>query len=173
METDDLPPMPIVSSAHLLSEKGASLSEYEFGLIIAHNALNRWMLHCAKASGVDSLAPLDVLIVHNINHRERAKRIADICFVLNIEDTHTVTYSVKKLVKLGFVSGKKKGKEIFYTTTKPGSTFCMTYKTHRERCLVNSLKQMNLDPGELSELANTLRALSGIYDQASRAAASL
>jgi predicted MarR family transcription regulator len=49
----------------------------------------------------------------------------------------------------------------------------MTYKTHRERCLVNSLKQMNLDPNELSDLANTLRALSGIYDQASRAAASL
>lgn len=173
MEPEDLPPMPIVSSAHLLSEKGASLSEYEFGLIIAHNALNRWMMHCAKASGVDSLAPLDVLIVHNINHRERAKRIADICFVLNIEDTHTVTYSVKKLVKLGFVTGKKKGKEIFYTTTKAGSAFCMTYKTHRERCLVSSLKQMNLDPNELSELANTLRALSGIYDQASRAAASL
>ena len=169
----DRPPVPIVSSSHLASERGASLSEYEFGLIIANNAFNRWMLHCAKASGIDSLAPLDVLIVHNINHRDRAKRVADIGFVLNVEDTHTINYSVKKLVKLGLVSGKKKGKEVFYSTTEKGAAFCLSYKENRERCLVNSLKQLSLDPTALSELANTLRTLSGLYDQASRAAASL
>lgn len=173
MSDKELPPVPIVSSSHLVSEKGSSLSEYEYGLIIANNAFNRWMMHCAKASGVDSLAPLDVLVVHNINHRERAKRIADICFVLNVEDTHTVNYSVKKLAKLGLVSGTKKGKEIFYSTTKKGQEFCMTYKEKRERCLVNSLAQLSLEPNQLAEIANTLRTLSGIYDQASRAAASL
>ena len=173
MTPSDAQPVPIVSSSHLVSEKGGALSEYEFGLIIANNAFNRWMMHCAKASGVDSLAPLDVLVVHNINHRDRAKRVADICFVLNVEDTHTVTYSVKKLVRLGLVFGTKKGKEIFYSTSDEGRSFCERYKDNRERCLVNSLKQLNLDQETLTELAATLRTLSGIYDQASRAAASL
>lgn len=173
MTPSDAPPAPIVSSSHLVSEKGGALSEYEFGLIIANNAFNRWMMHCAKASGADSLAPLDVLVVHNINHRDRAKRVADICFVLNVEDTHTINYAVKKLVKLDLVSGTRKGKEVFYSTSAQGKTFCKRYKENRERCLVNSLKQLNLEPEALSEIAATLRTLSGLYDQASRAAASL
>ncbi|MFC3853588.1 winged helix DNA-binding protein [Salinispirillum marinum] len=168
-----LPPVPIVSSSHLVSEKGASLSEYEFGLIIANNSFNRWMMHCAKSSGAYDMAPLDVLVVHNINHRERAKRIADICFVLNVEDTHTITYSVKKLAKQNLVKGVKQGKEIFYSTTEEGEKFCLRYKENRERCLVSSLKQLGFAPAELSEIASTLRALSGLYDQASRSAASL
>lgn len=173
MSDRDASPLPIVSSSHLVSEKGVSLSEYEYGLIIANNAFNRWMMHCAKASGIHELAPLDILVVHNINHRDRAKRIADICFVLNVEDTHTVTYSVKKLVKLDLVEGRKKGKEIFYSTSTQGKEFCSLYRENRERCLVNSLKQLSLQPNELAEMANALRTLSGLYDQASRAAASL
>jgi predicted MarR family transcription regulator len=157
----------------LVSEKGSSLSEYEFGLIIAHNSFNRWMMHCAKASGPYDLAPLDVLVVHNINHRSRAKRISDICFVLNVEDTHTITYSVKKLVKQGLVSGVKHGKEVYYSATEEGSEFCLHYKENRERCLVSSLEKLGLSQEHLSEIASTLRALSGMYDQASRSAASL
>ena len=38
------------------------------------------------AAGVRDLTFLDVLVVHHVNHRGRAKRLADICFVLNVED---------------------------------------------------------------------------------------
>jgi predicted MarR family transcription regulator len=31
----------------------------------------------------------------------RDNRLADVCFTLNIEDTHTVAYSLRKITKLG------------------------------------------------------------------------
>ena len=56
-----------------------SLSELEFGLILLGHAFDRWMVHCAAASGVADLSPLDVLVLHTVNHRGRGKRLADIC----------------------------------------------------------------------------------------------
>ena len=163
----------IVSSSHLASEKGASLSEFEFGMIIVNSAFNRWMLHCAKTSGGVDLTPLDILVVHHINHRERAKRLVDICFVLNVEDAHTVNYALKKLLKRNLVQAEKIGKEMFYKTSKEGRLFCKRYREVREDCLTDSLKSFNFSPEKLTEIAEHLRALSGLYDQASRAAASL
>ncbi|MCZ2722017.1 winged helix DNA-binding protein [Marinomonas sp. 15G1-11] len=168
-----MPDKVIVASSHLLSEKGASLSEFEFGMIIANSAFQRWMMHCAKTSGVVDLAPLDILIVHHINHRERSKRLSDICFVLNVEDVHTVNYSVKKLLKRNLIQGEKVGKEMFYRTSEEGQVFCKRYREVREDCLVDSLKSFNFSPDKLTEIAENLRALSGLYDQASREAASL
>ena len=168
-----MPDKMIVSSSHLASEKGASLSEFEFGLIIANSAFNRWMLHCSKACGVVDLTPLDVLVVHHINHRERAKRLVDICFVLNVEDAHTVNYALKKLLKRNLVQSEKVGKEMFYKTSPEGRAFCECYRDVREDCLTDSLKSFNFSPEKLTEIAENLRALSGLYDQASRAAASL
>src|SRR3546814_11788430 len=87
----------------------AELSEFEFALMMANNAFNRWVVRCMNAAGIGDLAALDVLVLHSINHRDRAKRLADICLVLNIEDSHTVNYAVKKLVRTGLVQGEKRG----------------------------------------------------------------
>jgi len=164
---------PIVSAAHLASPTSLELSEFEFGLTIANNSFQRWMLHCSNAAGLSELTPQDVLIIHHINHRGKAKRIADIGFILNQEDTHTISYSVRKLTSLGLVEGKKQGKEIFHSTTEQGADFCQRYREVREACLIKALKAMNMDNEQLGKLAEMLRTLSGVYDQASRAAASL
>ena len=50
------------------------------------------------AAGCPDLTITDVLLVHHLCHRARHKKLADICFVLNYEDTHVVAYSLKKLV---------------------------------------------------------------------------
>lgn len=163
---------PIVSSEHL-SRNAQELSEFEFGLIISSNAFNRWMVRCMTASGLPELGALDVLVLHSVNHRERAKRQADICLVLNVEDTHTVTYALKKLVKLGLVEGDKKRKETYFSTTEAGRETCLRYAEIREACLVDSLASLGIAREDMHQIAGVLRALSGVYDQAARAAASL
>lgn len=165
-------PRAIVSSHHLASEEGWQLSEFEYALTVSFNAFSRWMVRCMSAAGEKEFNPLDILVLHNINHRGRQKRLADVCFMLNIEDTHTVNYAVKKLVRAGLVEGEKHGKEIFYSTTEAGIALCRTYREIRENCLVSSMKNMGLDAREISRVASMMRSLSGIYDQASRAAAS-
>ena len=56
-----------------------------------------------------------------------ATYLADICLVLNIEDTHVVSYSVKKLKRLELVASKKVGKEKLIAATEAGSKTCERY----------------------------------------------
>lgn len=164
----------IVSSAHLVSEKAAELSEYEYGLIMAFNAFQRWTTRCMAAAGAPDLGPLDVLVLHSVNHRDRAKRLADICFTLNVEDTHTVNYALKKLLKAGLIASEKRGKEAFYGTSDAGRNLCDRYRDVREDCLVDAFQAFgNMDREDISDSARVMRALSGLYDQAARSAASL
>ena len=165
---------PIVSSAHLVSEKSAELSEFEFGLMIASHAFNRWIVQCMGAAGVPDLSSLDVAVVHTVNHRARAKSLADICLVLNIEDTHLVNYSLKKLGRLGFVHRGRRGKEAVFEITAKGRGVCGRYREVREACLIEALSALGrIANQEIGDVARLLRALSGLYDQAARAATSL
>jgi len=163
----------IVSSSHLVSEKAGELSEFEFGLIMAGNAFNRWIARGMAASGYD-ISALEVQVLHTLNHRSRAKRLADICFTLNVEDTHTVNYAIKKLLKTGLVTREKRGKEQFYSASPQGAAACETYRVIREACLVDAFEALGgIDPKEIESAARVMRALSGLYDQAARSATSL
>jgi predicted MarR family transcription regulator len=164
---------PIVSSAHLATGAMPALSELEFGLILLGNAFNRWMVRCAAAAGIPDLSTLDVLVLHTVNHRGRAKRLADICLVLNVEDTHLVTYAVKKLEALKLVASGRSGKEKTVAITAKGEQACRRYGEIREALLVQPVKGAGVDERRISEIAATMRALSGDYDQAARSAASL
>ena len=161
----------IVSSSHLVSPRSVELSEFEFGLIVAWNAFSRWAMRCMAAAGCPDLTITDVLVLHHINHRARNKKLADICFVLNYEDTHVVAYSLKKLLTAGLARGEKTGKEVFYSPTPAGEAAVQKYREVREACLVDKLDtERNPDIGEMARL---LRTMSGLYDQAARAATSL
>lgn len=164
---------PIVSSDHLATESGWQLSELEYAMTMAYNAFTRWMVHCMTAAGYNDLNPLDILVLHNLNHRSREKRLSDIVFVMNVEDTHTINYSIKKLIKAELVVGKKQGKEMFYSATEQGKSLCLEYRNIREECLVSAAASTDRDFDEISHAARVLRSISGLYDQASRAAASL
>jgi predicted MarR family transcription regulator len=167
------PKAPIVSSAHLVSPASAEMSEFEFGLIVSGNAFQRWVVHCMAAAGLKDLTPLDVLVLHHVTHRARDKRLADICFIMNIEDTHLVNYSLKKLQALGVVASSKNGKEVTYFSTDLGQSHVQRYREIRESCLIASLKADDALNRDIGELARLLRVLSGLYDQAARSAASL
>ena len=169
----------IVSSAHLVSERAVELSEVEYGLIVANNAFGLWCVRGTAAAIAEfpvaaDLGVLDVLCLHSVNHREREKKLADICFKLNIEDTHIVNYALKKLVKAGFVEGRKQGKEVFYATSKMGRALCLRYREIREACLVEAFSALGeVDAENLAGLARQLRVLSGLYGQAARSATNL
>ncbi|MGI4862069.1 MAG: winged helix DNA-binding protein [Janthinobacterium lividum] len=166
-------PVPIVSSSHLLSGVSAELSELEYGLIMAGNAFDRWMTRCMAAAGVDDMTPMEVSLLHHVNHRQRKKKLADICFVLNIEDTHVASYSLKKLVSRGYLVTEKAGKEVLFATSEPGRALCARYREVRESCLMSTLADAGLTNQQIGDAAQLLRNVSGLYDTAARVAASL
>lgn len=164
--------LAILSSSHLVGENGSALSEFEYGLTMVNNAFQRWMQSCSIACDVHNLSALDILVVHNICHRDRAKRITDVAFTLNFDDTHNVSYSVRKMVKNGLLQAERRGKETYYSVTLQGKEFCIEYAKIRDKCLVQALEYMTLDES-FDDVAKLMRALSGVYAQASRAASSL
>lgn len=173
-KSDDDAGGPIVSSSHLADGGAPTLSEFEYGLIISSNAFNRWIVRCMAAAGYPEFNALDVLVVHSVNHRARDKRLADICFVLSIEDSHLVSYALKKLVKARLVEAERRGKETVFRTTDKGAKACARYRAVRESCLVATATALgNFEDRDVASVARLLRALSGLYDQAARAAASL
>ena len=167
------PKRRIVSSRHLAEGEHWETSEVEYGMIIAYNAFSRWMTRCMAAAGNRDLTPLEILVLHNTNHRGRDKRLADICFLLNIEDTHTVNYALRKLMKMELLTSEKRGKEVFYRTSDTGRDLCEAYRKVREQCFLEGLSMLGMTGEDMRDMAASLRALSGQYDQASRAAASL
>lgn len=169
----DQPGQQIVSSAHLVSPHSKELSEFEFGLIVSNNAFSRWVVHCMSAAGLRELTPLDVLVLHHVNHRSRGKGLSEVCFVMNIEDTHLVNYSLKKLLALGVVKSARSGKEVTYSTSEEGQKYVERYRQIRESCLISALKADDGLNRQIGEVAVLLRVLSGVYDQAARSAASL
>ena len=163
----------IVSSSHLAVSEIPELSEFEFGLIIVSNAFQRWVGRCMAAAGLVGLAPMDVLVLHHVHHRARDKRLADIAFTLNVEDLHLINYSLKKLLAAKVVEASRVGKEVHYRTNEDGRAYIQRYREIRERCLVSALTRQHGDAETVAETARVLRWLSGLYDQAARAATSL
>lgn len=164
---------PVVSSAHLARSAMPELSEVEFAITMAGNAFQRWITRCAAAAGAPGLSPLEVLVLHLVHHRDRPKTLADLCLVLNIEDTHLVNYAIRKLQERGLAEVGRKGKEKTVVVTAEGAGLCRRYAEVREALLVEAAAAAGFDRDDLSRLAGLMRALSGSYDQAARAAASL
>ena len=67
----------------------------------------------------------------------------------------------------------RRGSEKTVSLTPKGDEVVQRYRKVREALLVKSVKSAGLDEQQLSEIAGLMRALSGHYDQAARAAASL
>ena len=164
---------PVVFSAHLAAGRSPALSEVEFGLNLAAMAYQRWMVRCMAAAGMPGLSPLEVLILHTVRHRDRPKRLADIMLVLDIEETHLVTYVVRKLAKAGLVTVERAGKEKLIRASDAGVGLCTRYGEIRDHLLIAAVEAAGPEDAMLSRTATLLRGLSGTYNQAARAATTL
>jgi len=162
----------IVSSAHLAAGASPALSELEFGLTLVLHAYHRWMARCMAASGAP-LTPIEILILHTVRHRDRAKRLADILLVLDIEEPHVATYAIGKLEQAGLVETRRAGKEKLVSATEQGAALCTGYAELREQLLVRAVRASGPTEDALGDIAALLRTLSGFYDQAARSAATI
>lgn len=115
----------------------------------------------------------EILVLHHVSHLGHESGLADICFVLNIEDKHVVTYALKKLANLDLVSSYRNGKEVFWSATEVGRILCERYRQMREALLVRESLCLDEKDGQIGNLAQLLRFLSELYDQGARTAASI
>ena len=108
--------------------------------MIASEAFNRWVVRCMGAArGPRPLHPGRLVVLHSVNHRGRW-RLNDICFVLNIEDSHPfVTYALKKLGRLGLVERSRRGKGWCSATTAAGRRHVLALTARcADACLIEA-----------------------------------
>ena len=74
---------------------------------------------------------------------------------------------------LGLVSGERRGKEVFWSSTTEGEALCERYRQVREACLMPGFSGAEEENLRIGDLARLLRTLSGRYDQGARAASSI
>lgn len=127
----------------------------------------RWVEHCMEAAKVRGLNSLDILVLHAVNHRARGRRLAEICMVLNIDDTHLVAYALKKLAAANLVRVEPKGRERHFRTTDTGESACIAHRVVRENFLVPSLSWSGCRD-TVRESAGFLRTMTALYEQAGR-----
>jgi predicted MarR family transcription regulator len=147
------------------------LSELELTLTVLWNCVRRWMSQRSNSSVIGGLSDLDVFLLHLLVYRNKQLRAIDLAFALSIDDMHLVSYSLKKLARLGVISSAKLGKEAFYEATAKGKEHYFDFLNDRKKYLEPAMKFISRDV-DLETLSATLRALSGVYEQAARAAAS-
>jgi len=145
------------------------LSEFEYSLIVGSAAFARWVERCMAVAGTSGLAEQDILILHAVNHRARGRKLSDICMVMHIEDSHVVSYALKKLLAHGLVGFEKRGRERHYATTAKGDAVCNRYRQTRDRMLVDIFAKVAIHDDSRAA-ANFLRTMTALYDQAARLA---
>lgn len=150
---------------------GDRLSELELTLTVLWNSVSRWMGQRNTSSVVTGLSDLDVFLLHLLVYRNKPMRGTDMAFALAIDDMHLVSYSLKKLTKLGVTSSERIGKEVFYQATRKGKEHYLEFLDDRRRYLEPAMKFIS-DSSDFESLNTSLRALSGAYEQAARSAAS-
>lgn len=149
-----------------------ALTELELTLTVLWNSVRRWMSQRSNAGEVNGLSELDVFLLHLLVYRNRRLRAIDLAFALSVDDMHLVTYSLKKLTRLGMMRSEKIGKEVFYSATTKGKEHYADFHADRRAYLEPAMTFLPHDGPELAKINQFLRALSGAYEQAARSAAS-
>lgn len=157
---------PFASFSRLSRE----LSDLEFSLIVLVFGFSRWVQNCMDATAFRGLSALDVLVLHAVNHRARGRRPSEISSLLNIDDTHLVAYSLKKLVAAELVTVARRGRERCYETSAAGDDACLAYRQIREKYLVDGLRDFMSSEVDLGRIGGFMRVMTGLYDQAGRLA---
>src|SRR5215469_7583940 len=154
-------PMPSTTSRKDLAERGTDaeqLSELELTLTVLWNCVRRWMSQRSNSKVVGGLSDLDVFLLHLLVYRNRPLRGIDLAFALSIDDMHLVSYSLKKLARLGVASSNKVGKEVFYEATEKGRSHYFEFLNDRRKYLEPALQFLSRD-FNLETLTASLRTL--------------
>ncbi|MDQ8038780.1 MAG: winged helix DNA-binding protein [Rickettsiella sp.] len=152
------------------TEEETKLTDFEFYLWSVFNGFMRWQEGCEKVANQTDLTGSELSILHIIRMKNRAKTLNELMRLLNRDDNFNINYSLKKLIKNGFIrkinSDKHNKKTFSYEITEEGIKNTDSYTALRRNVLINLFKKkqdLNLD-----KLSIVLSELVAIYEEADR-----
>lgn len=146
------------------------ITRFEQSLQVLKNAFEQWVKRCGSRAGLNNLSSLEIQVLHIVGRAKEARRVVDISFVLNVEDTHNVNYAVKKLLKAGLLRGLRSGKDVAFVITEEGGARMDAYAEIKRQFLLEASTKFSSQEIPLEDLAGKLQMLSALYEQAARKA---
>ena len=167
-------PKPLDRTSHLaLDPAGVVVTEFEFAVWRFSAAFVRWQGDCMACATPSGLSGQDAAILHVIRMRDMPKTLSEIGRLLNRDDVANIQYSLKKLLTAGLIekADASSKKQTSYTVSAAGADVTAAYSEHRRTILLAMIAQVQDKVPDITEATRTLDLLIGIYDQASRIAA--
>jgi predicted MarR family transcription regulator len=148
------------------------VAELEYALMRSFEAFGRWQAEClANVSDLTASGPENALL-HIIRMNERPKSIHDLAYMTNREDVPNIQYSLRKLIKGGFVVRRGSGRAgVTYEVAPLGREVTDRYADVRAALLIDAISGVPELAQRLEDATRTLELMTGIYAQAARAAA--
>lgn len=151
-----------------VSDREKRLGSFEYHLTMLMFGFSRWVETCMSAADVVGLGSLDILILHSLHQHPRGQRLSEIGLVMNIDDTHIIAYSLKKLMNAKFVEAKRVGRERIFLTTAAGDSACDNFHQFRDRFLITEVTKRAYELENFDRVSETLANLASIYERAGR-----
>ncbi|MBB6470462.1 winged helix DNA-binding protein [Aminobacter carboxidus] len=148
------------------------VTEVEYALMRSYEAFGRWQAECLATVIEFSATGAENALLHVIRMNDRPKTIHDLAHMTNREDIANIQYSLRKLIKGGFVKRTGSGRTgVTYEVTPLGHRVTERYADIRSVLLIDAVTRVPDLAAKLADAAHTLELVTGIYEQAARAAA--
>lgn len=153
-------------------EVEVATTELEFALMRAFEGFGRWQSEClASVSELSASGPENALL-HIIRMNDRPKSIKELARLTNRDDIPNIQYSLRKLVGAGLVEKQGSGRTgVTYNATEDGILVTDTYSALRRTLLIDEIRSLPGFADKLHDAVRTLNALTGIYEEVARVAA--
>lgn len=148
------------------------VTEVEYALMRSYEAFGRWQAECLATVIEFAASGPENALLHIIRMNDRPKSVRDLALMTNREDIPNIQYSLRKLLKGGLVKRTGSGRAgVTYEVTPLGERVTERYADIREVLLIGAVKRIPDLAGRLEDAARTLELMTGIYEEAARAAA--
>jgi predicted MarR family transcription regulator len=174
LSDDRSPASPLDKASHLaMFENEVPVTEFEYAILRFSAAFTRWQGDCMSCATHSGLSGQDAAVLHVVRMREIPKSLSEIARLLNRDDIANIQYSLKKLLSAGLLTKASavSKKQTSYAVSATGRRITDAYSEVRREILISMIGELRNPSEDLGQATRTLDMLIGLYDQASRIAA--
>jgi len=149
----------------------AAVTEFEQALICAGEAFYRFAGSLLGPEAREhNLSGQDCVILQQLVTAGHPSRIADLLRFANREDTSNVQYSLRKLIKAGFVRQVKgsTNRDMAYAVTEEGNRITSRLVALRHELLMLPTNEIEGLDTQLRSITAALGLVTGLYDHGTR-----
>lgn len=152
------------------SRPDIALTEFELVMLRFQQAFERWALHVTARCGDSNMSFVEAVLLHAVRIQDQPSSAQSISRLLNRDDIANVQYSLRKLVKRGYlVHAQGSGKNVTFAITDMGRQLTDYYAEIRHTVLV--AHSPFLADEQIQTVIDAVGMLTGQYDEAVRKAA--